>query len=116
MVLDFDNPVWDNDTFTAWELNPETGRRVEVERIAHRASNIPEPVRHVWKIHRYLVDVADSLASHHTRARYADVDDALWVQTALDDIGRQVHRTDQHGYVRLFAKQAALVRIGGTPT
>lgn len=116
VVLDFDNPVWDNDTFTAWKLDPVTGQRVEVERIVHRASDIPEAIRHVWKIHRYLVDVADSLAGHHTRARYADVDDALWVQTALDDIGRQVHGTDQHGYVRLFAEQAALVRIGGTPT
>ena len=116
LVLDFDNPVWDNDTFTAYELNPETGRRVEVERIAHRAADIPEVVRHVWKIHRYLLDVADGIVGNQALARYARACSARWVQTALDDISQRESRTDHNGYTNLFAGQTTLARNGGTST
>ncbi|MGH3693331.1 MAG: Gfo/Idh/MocA family oxidoreductase [Pseudonocardiaceae bacterium] len=42
LVLDFDNPVWDNDTFSAYMLEPAGGRRVEVAHTAYRATEIPE--------------------------------------------------------------------------
>jgi predicted dehydrogenase len=115
LVLDFDNPVWDNDTFTAYELNPETGQRVEVERIAYGASDIPEAVRHVWKIHRYLLDVADGIVGNRTHARYAGLHDARWVQTALDDISQQERGADRHRCTSLFADQTALARNRGIP-
>jgi predicted dehydrogenase len=115
IVLDFDNPVWDDDTLTIWELDPETGRRAEVQRFTHRAADLPGTIRHVWKIHRYLVDVADGLSGHPGGARYADLPDALWVQTALDHIDRQLRETDQYSYTRLFTEQVAVAGIGGAP-
>lgn len=101
IVLDFDNPVWDNDTFQVYELEP-SGRRTEIVRFRYSAAELPESVRHVQKTYQHLLDVADSLAGVPNRRRYADVADALWVQEALEDIGTRACYTADKAYARLF--------------
>lgn len=110
LILDFDNPVWDNDSFLVYELEPAGGRRVQVEGFRYQAADLSADVRHVQKIYRYLLDVADSLAGAPGQRRYADVSDALWVQTTLEDIGTRAHDTAGKAYARLFAVKPEMPR------
>jgi predicted dehydrogenase len=105
LVLDFDNPVWDNDTFSVYELEPVGGRRVLTEQTRHQALDLPEAVRHVQKIYRYLLDVADSLAGA-AGGRFAGLGDARWAQTTLEEIGARAEQTTSDSYARLFAAEA----------
>jgi predicted dehydrogenase len=108
LVLDFDNPCWDNDTFSVYELEPNGGRRVETRGTAYRAADLPPEVRYVDKIYRYLLDVADSVTSTRSLLRGAEVMDAYWVQKTLDDIARLSARPGGQASARLFASRAQL--------
>jgi predicted dehydrogenase len=112
LVLDFDNPAWDDDTFTVYELEPTGGRRQRIDQTRYRALGLPETVRYVQKIYRYLLDVANSCAEIPCH-RYADLDDARWAQTVLEEIGEYAQEATGQAYSRLFAAEAVPVTTGG---
>ncbi|WP_258868959.1 Gfo/Idh/MocA family oxidoreductase [Alkalilimnicola ehrlichii] len=109
VVLNFDAPRWDDDSMVVYEINPCGGERQKVAEKRYRSSDLDPQVRHINKLYRYLLEVADTLAERGRSPRFADAADARWAQVALDEVASLAGDENTRGrYAALFGPEVSL--------
>lgn len=105
LVLTFDDPVWDDDTFTVHEIDSVSGQRTKVAESVYRAGDIAIGIRHVNKIYRYLLEVSNDISGIPGTARFARIGDAWWAQATLEEVDRRHRGAIGSSHRTLFASQ-----------
>lgn len=80
LVLTLDDPDWDNDSLviTKWEA----GVRREILRKHQLAADLKPSLRGISKVQRFILESCSIVHS----SRIVDIDGAIWVQRALDEV------------------------------
>jgi predicted dehydrogenase len=85
-VLNFDDPIWDNDDLVIHSIAPVGGKRTIAFRSQYSAEDFPRGIFKVAKIYRFLRENLATLDEPRIGENLALLSDALWIQRVIHEI------------------------------